>query len=117
MSATKVLKMIKDNGTKYVDLRFTDTIGKEQHVTLPSGEISSDFFKAGKMVPAFERAAFALQELRRDAAIKDRPGQGRIHRYLRQVVVRVARCPYRQVWIWRNGKARSLPPALAGSAR
>ena len=27
-----VLKMIKDNEVKFVDLRFTDTRGKEQHV-------------------------------------------------------------------------------------
>ena len=49
MSATKVLKMIKDNGVKYVDLRFTDTIGKEQHVSIPAGIIKTDFFKEGKM--------------------------------------------------------------------
>ncbi|MEZ5541176.1 MAG: glutamate--ammonia ligase [Pseudomonadota bacterium] len=49
MSATKVLKTIKDNKVKYVDLRFTDTIGKEQHVTLPAGTIADDFFKSGKM--------------------------------------------------------------------
>jgi glutamine synthetase len=29
MSATKVMKMMKDNEVVYVDLRFTDTIGKE----------------------------------------------------------------------------------------
>ena len=49
MSATKVLKMLKDNEVKYVDLRFADTRGKEQHVTLPSGIIKADFFKDGKM--------------------------------------------------------------------
>ena len=30
-----VLKMIKDKEVKFVDLRFTDTRGKEQHVTVP----------------------------------------------------------------------------------
>jgi len=49
MSATKVLKMIKDNNVRFVDLRFTDTRGKEQHVTLPTREVSSGFFKTGKM--------------------------------------------------------------------
>jgi len=49
MSATKVLKMMKDSEVKYVDLRFTDTIGKEQHVTLPAGVVKADFFKSGKM--------------------------------------------------------------------
>ncbi|MCK4951033.1 MAG: glutamate--ammonia ligase [Gammaproteobacteria bacterium] len=49
MSATKVQKLIKDNDAKFVDLRFTDTIGKEQHVTLPVSEIDAGFFKDGKM--------------------------------------------------------------------
>ena len=49
MSATKVLKMMKDNDVKYVDLRFTDTIGKEQHVTLPASQVGTDMFKSGKM--------------------------------------------------------------------
>jgi len=29
MTAAKVNKLMKDNGVKYVDLRFTDTRGKE----------------------------------------------------------------------------------------
>jgi glutamine synthetase len=41
--------MIKDNDVKFVDLRFTDTRGKEQHVTLPCGQIDEDFFTDGKM--------------------------------------------------------------------
>ena len=49
MSATKILKDIKDNNVKYVDLRFTDTIGKEQHVTIPAGIVKAEFFKDGKM--------------------------------------------------------------------
>ncbi len=48
MSAT-VLKMIKDNEVKFVDLRFTDPRGKEQHVSVPAGQADDDFFKDGKM--------------------------------------------------------------------
>ncbi|MCU7942102.1 MAG: glutamate--ammonia ligase [Candidatus Thiodiazotropha sp. (ex Cardiolucina cf. quadrata)] len=47
--AVKALKMIKDNDVKFVDLRFTDTRGKEQHVTLPTNQIDEDFFTDGKM--------------------------------------------------------------------
>ena len=47
--ASKVLKMLKDNEVKFVDLRFTDTRGKEQHVSLPAHVIEEDFFKDGKM--------------------------------------------------------------------
>ena len=45
----KVLKLIKESNSKFVDLRFTDTKGKEQHVTIPSSEVNAGFFKAGKM--------------------------------------------------------------------
>ena len=47
--ASKALKMIKDNDVKFVDLRFTDTRGKEQHVTLPASVVTEDMFKDGKM--------------------------------------------------------------------
>ena len=43
------LNLIKENEARWVDLRFTDTLGKEQHVTLPSKEVSEDFFEGGKM--------------------------------------------------------------------
>ena len=49
MTAAKVNKLMKDNGVKFVDLRFTDTRGKEQHVTIPSGEVNVAFYKEGKM--------------------------------------------------------------------
>lgn len=44
-----VLKMIEENGVKFVDLRFTDTHGKEQHVTLPVSAVDEDMFSNGKM--------------------------------------------------------------------
>jgi glutamine synthetase len=43
------MKMLKDNEVRFVDLRFTDTRGKEQHVTIPSSEVNAGFFKDGKM--------------------------------------------------------------------
>ena len=49
MSASDVLKMIKDNDVKFVDFRFTDTKGKEQHVTVPSHTIDEDVLVEGKM--------------------------------------------------------------------
>jgi len=49
MSKEKVLKMIKDNEAKFVDLRFTDTRGKEQHVTLPVEMADDELFESGKM--------------------------------------------------------------------
>jgi glutamine synthetase len=49
MSTQKVLSLIKQNDVKFVDLRFTDTKGKEQHVTIPVSQIDADFFEDGKM--------------------------------------------------------------------
>ncbi|MFC3852288.1 glutamate--ammonia ligase [Salinispirillum marinum] len=43
------LKLIKDNEAKWVDLRFTDTKGKEQHVTIPARYVDEDFFENGQM--------------------------------------------------------------------
>lgn len=36
MSASDVLKLIEQKDIKYVDLRFTDTNGKQQHITAPT---------------------------------------------------------------------------------
>jgi len=49
MSAKDVLKLIKDSGAKFFDFRFTDTHGKEQHVTVPVSQIDEDVFTDGKM--------------------------------------------------------------------
>ncbi len=49
MSGSDVLKMIKENEVKFVDLRFTDTRGKEQHVTMPASVVDDELFTDGKM--------------------------------------------------------------------
>ena len=45
----QTLNLIKENEARWVDLRFTDTRGKEQHVTMPSKLVDEDFFEGGKM--------------------------------------------------------------------
>ncbi|MEH6551898.1 MAG: glutamate--ammonia ligase [Pseudomonadales bacterium] len=45
----KTLQLIQDSEATWVDLRFTDTKGKEQHVSLPISEINENFFEDGKM--------------------------------------------------------------------
>ncbi|MDR3910860.1 MAG: type I glutamate--ammonia ligase [Sutterella wadsworthensis] len=47
-SASDVLQMIKDNDVKFVDLRLTDTLGKEMHVTVPADCIDEDVFELGQ---------------------------------------------------------------------
>ncbi|MCO7225222.1 glutamate--ammonia ligase [Pleionea sp. CnH1-48] len=49
MSAEKVLEMIQEYDVKFVDLRFTDTKGKEQHVSIPVSQIDADMLNEGKM--------------------------------------------------------------------
>ena len=43
-----VLKLIKDKEAKFVDLRFTDTRGKEQHMTIPARTVDETFISEGK---------------------------------------------------------------------
>ncbi len=49
MSVENIQKMIIDEEVKFVDLRFCDTAGKEQHVSMPVGMADEDFFEEGKM--------------------------------------------------------------------
>ncbi|EEZ01133.1 glutamate--ammonia ligase [Vibrio tarriae] len=49
MSVENVLSLIQENEVKFVDLRFTDTKGKEQHISIPAHQIDADFFEDGKM--------------------------------------------------------------------
>jgi len=49
MSAADALKLIKDSGAKFIDFRFTDTIGKEQHVSVPAHTVDESTFTEGKM--------------------------------------------------------------------
>ena len=43
-----VLKLIKEHKAKWVDLRFADLRGKEQHVAVPARKVDEKFLKAGK---------------------------------------------------------------------
>ena len=51
-----VMKMVADKAVKFVDLRFTDTRGKEQHVTVPVSHFDEDKFSAGH---AFDGSSIA----------------------------------------------------------
>ena len=47
--ASKIMETIKNEDVKFVDLRFTDTRGKEQHVSLPTSMVEDSLFQDGKM--------------------------------------------------------------------
>src|SRR5690625_2751856 len=46
---SKTLGLIKDNEARWVDMRFTDTRGKEQHVSIPASSVDESFFEDGRM--------------------------------------------------------------------
>ena len=46
---SKAMQLINEHDVKWVDLRFTDTKGKQQHVTMPARDVNEDFFEDGKM--------------------------------------------------------------------
>ena len=56
MSPADVLKTIKEKEIKFVDLRFTDTKGKEQHVSVPAKMFDMDKFESGH---AFDGSSIA----------------------------------------------------------
>jgi len=47
--SNKTLTLIKESEAQWVDLRFTDTKGKEQHVTIPVSAVDEEFFEVGQM--------------------------------------------------------------------
>jgi glutamine synthetase type I len=55
-SAADVMKLVKENEVKYVDFRFTDTRGKEQHVSVPVKAFGEDKFTEGH---AFDGSSIA----------------------------------------------------------
>ena len=48
MSIAKVLDLIAKEKVAFVDLRFTDSRGKEQHMTVSSATVDEAFFRDGK---------------------------------------------------------------------
>ncbi|WP_028445691.1 glutamate--ammonia ligase [Chitinimonas koreensis] len=56
MAVADVLKQIKENDIRFVDLRFTDTKGKEQHVSVPAHVVDEDWFEHGH---AFDGSSIA----------------------------------------------------------
>jgi glutamine synthetase len=56
MAVADVMKMVQDNDVKFVDFRFTDTRGKEQHVTVPVSHFDEEKFTEGH---AFDGSSIA----------------------------------------------------------
>jgi glutamine synthetase len=88
MAVANVIKMIKEGEVKFVDLRFTDTRGKEQHVSIPARIVTEDWFEDGHpfdgssiagwtgiqasdmLLKADPDSAYMDPDLRRDRAVR-----------------------------------------------
>ena len=51
-----VIKMVEENEVRFVDFRFTDTLGKWQHITTPVSQFNEDKFSEGQ---AFDGSSIA----------------------------------------------------------
>ncbi len=49
MTPAEVLSLLKEKDVKFVDYRFTDTKGKEMHVSVPAHTMEEEVFEEGKM--------------------------------------------------------------------
>lgn len=47
-SIEDILNLISEREVKFVDLRFTDTLGQEHHITIPSHQLDEDRFESGQ---------------------------------------------------------------------
>lgn len=50
MDKNALLAAIKEHDAKFIDLRFTDTRGKEHHISIPVSAVDDDFIENGKMI-------------------------------------------------------------------
>ena len=55
-TSAEIMQMLVDNNVKFVDLRFTDFKGKEQHVSVPVSAFDEDKFEEGH---AFDGSSIA----------------------------------------------------------
>jgi glutamine synthetase len=58
-SASEVVKFIKDNDVKFLDVRFTDLPGVQQHFNLPASMIDEQFFIDGQLFDGSSIRGFA----------------------------------------------------------
>jgi glutamine synthetase len=57
--SSEVLKFIKDTDVKFLDLRFTDLPGVQQHFNIPASTVDEEFFSVGQMFDGSSIRGFA----------------------------------------------------------
>ncbi len=55
----EVQEYIKDHDVKFVDIRFTDLPGVQQHFTIPASSVDADFFEYGQLFDGSSIRGFA----------------------------------------------------------
>ena len=58
-TASEVLSYIKEHDVKFLDVRFTDLPGVQQHFNLPVSQIDEQFFADGQLFDASSIRGFA----------------------------------------------------------
>lgn len=58
-TSEQVLQFIRDEGVGFVDVRFTDLLGVQQHFTLPASHIDDSFFTDGQLFDGSSIRGFA----------------------------------------------------------
>lgn len=56
---SEVLKFIKDTDVKFLDVRFTDLPGVQQHFNIPASSVDEEFFTVGQLFDASSIRGFA----------------------------------------------------------
>ena len=57
--SSEVLKFIKDTDVKFLDIRFTDLPGVQQHFNIPASTVDEEFFSVGQMFDGSSIRGFA----------------------------------------------------------
>ncbi|HEU4808968.1 MAG TPA: glutamine synthetase, partial [Homoserinimonas sp.] len=57
--SAEVLKFIKDNDVKFLDIRFTDLPGVQQHFNIPASTVDEEFFTVGQLFDGSSIRGFA----------------------------------------------------------
>jgi glutamine synthetase len=57
--SSEVLKFIKDEAVEFLDIRFTDLPGVQQHFTIPASTVDEDFFSVGQLFDGSSIRGFA----------------------------------------------------------
>ena len=57
--SSEVLKFIKDTDVKFLDIRFTDMPGVQQHFNIPASTVDEEFFSVGQLFDGSSIRGFA----------------------------------------------------------